>query len=208
MANRPLKNQNSLNLFLNNYFNAILAGVLILFFVIADVLIIIPKFTATQDTIKTKIAEEQNFYAASQRKLASLQAIGSIYSKISPADLQKFNGALPDAYPQAKLFGELEETIQAGGWLLGSVTISPENTDSSASAAPNATSTLGLINDPNLHAVNLEINVSAIDYAGFKTLLRLLENNLRLLDITSVKFSPNTNSADLNLTTYYYQLPQ
>jgi hypothetical protein len=204
MASRNLKNQNSLNLFLNNYFNALLAGVLILFFILADAFLIIPKFVATQEAVQTKINEEQNLYSASQRKLASLRAVGDIYSKINPADLQKFNGVLPDSYVRERLFGELEETVAQGGWLVNNITLSA----GSAATAASATSTLAQINDPALQAVNVELSIATIDYSGLKSLLRLLENNLRLLDITSVKFSPGASTVDLTLTTYYYQTPK
>jgi hypothetical protein len=200
MASRPPKNQNSLNLFLNNYFNALLAAALVIFLIIAAFVLIIPKFQEIQAEVQAKIDEEQNFYASSQRKLASLQAIGRIYSKISPADLQRFNSVLPDPYAREKLFGELEETVGAGGWRLDDISI-----NSQEASAGSATGTLAEINDPRLQPVSFSLAISAIDYAGLKSLLKLLENNLRLLDITSVDFSPQNMTVGLKVITYYYQ---
>ena len=203
MANRPPKNQNSLNLFLNNYFNALLAAALVIFLTLAAFVLIIPKFQVIQEEVQAKINEEQNFYASSERKLISLQAIGLIYSKISPADLQRFNSVLPDPYAKEKLFGELEETVGTGGWRLDSITINSE--DVSARATATATGTLAELNDPHLQAVGVDLTISAIDYAGLKSLLKLLENNLRLIDITSISFSPEDMTVNLKVVTYYYQ---
>ena len=203
MANRPPKNQNSLNLFLNNYFNALLAAALVIFLTLAAFVLIIPKFQVIQEEVQAKINEEQNFYASSERKLISLQAIGLIYSKISPADLQRFNSVLPDPYAKEKLFGELEETVGTGGWRLDSITINSE--DVSAGATATATGTLAELNDPHLQAVGVDLTISAIDYAGLKSLLKLLENNLRLIDITSISFSPEDMTVNLKVVTYYYQ---
>lgn len=205
MANRNPKNHNQTNIFLNNYFDAILAGVLVLFLVLAYFLVLGPKLAATQEAIQVKVNDEQNLYASSQRKLAGLKAIQAIYAQISPADLQRFNNFLPGPYPPERLYGDLAEIVSQGGWSIGSLTIIPPEQPSQTTTA--ATTTLSVINDRNLHAINLDLKVTAIDYAGLKALLRLLETNLRLFDVTGIQFSPTQNTAELYLTTYYYQAP-
>lgn len=182
-------NHNSFNQWLNNYFNAALAGVLLLFLLLSYLLFLGPKFQATRDAIQTNIAEQENLYVLSQRKLANLKAVGDIYKTISPGNLQKFNGVLPDKYMPEKLFGELEEIAASGGWLLQEVNISQTGAH---------------VADPKLGQINVELTMSGLDYAGFKKFLRLLENNLRLMDITSIDFSPGGNSATIMFTTYYY----
>jgi hypothetical protein len=190
MIPRRQQNHNIPHRWLNDYFNVVLAGVLILFLLLAYWFFLGPKFRATQDLIRANIAEQANLYVLSQRKLANLKAVAAVYQTISPADLQKFNGVLPDRYIPERLFGELEEIISSGGWLIKDISVSP--------AAPSSA-------DEKLGQVNVELSLSGLDYIGFKKLLRLLENNLRLLDITSVDFSPGGNSATIIFTTYYYQ---
>ncbi|MCX6794584.1 MAG: hypothetical protein NTY31_01095 [Candidatus Falkowbacteria bacterium] len=213
MVSQPVKNQNSLNLFLNNYFNIILAVVLILFLFFAYLVFLSPKFRATQAAISANTEEKQLLYETTQKKLASLKIISEIYQKISPSDLQKFNSVLPDSYARERLFGELEEIISRGGWLISSITISPEevaakapapvvNEDGTSNPASAAT-----LNNKKVGTVSLQLSLTAIDYPGFKNLLRILENNLRLFDITSVEFSPEADAATVVITTYYYQSP-
>ena len=57
----------------------------------------------------------------------------------------------------------------------------------------------------NIGVINLNLEVTAIDYTGFKNLLRTLENNLRLFDITELSFIPDENAASFVLSTYYYK---
>ena len=219
------KNQNKRNLFLNEYFQAIVVGILILFLVLAYLVILGPKFQSTQVAIQENLAEEQRLYNDSQRKLDNLKAILDLYKKINPADLAKFNGVLPDTYVRERLFGELEEIVGQGGWLVKEINISqPEektvaapvaapasdsmdSTDTSAPAAPTPSPTATAPSAPSnkIGSVTVVLTVNAIDYPGLKNLLHILENNLRLFDVTGVSFNPSGNSAVINLTTYYYQ---
>jgi len=191
MTGRNQKNQNNLNLFLNNYFNALLAGALILFLAVAYLVFIGPKFRATQTAIQANLEEQQRLLSDNQKKLANLKSLIELYKKINPADLQKFNNVLPDSYVPERLFGELEEIIGRGGWLVSNIRISrPEETAE--------------IKNPG--QLSLELSLGGIDYSGLKNFLRLMENNSRLFDITAVSFSSSGNSARIVLTTYYYKV--
>jgi len=190
MNTRHPQNHNNLNNWLNSYFNAALAGVLLVFLLLAYFLFLGPKFDATKAAIEANIADQENLYVLSQRKLANLKAVAAVYDSIRAADLAKFNGVLPDAYVPERLFGELEEMAASGGWLIKEVTVTPVG----VSAA-----------DRRLGQISVELSMSGLDYIGFKRFLRLLENNLRLMDVSSLEFSPSDNSANITLTTYYYQ---
>jgi len=198
MITRGQKNQNSINLFLNSYFNIITVAVLVLFLAVAYFMFIKPKFDATMGAIQSNIEQQQKLYTDQQKKLANLEIVSDLYKKIPAGDLKKFNGVLPDSYIKERLFGELEEIISKNGFILNAVNISQEEKKLTAaeSMAPRSAS---------VGTISLQLSVSAIDYAGFKNLLRLLENNLRLFDITQVSFSPSGNTASLTLSTYYYK---
>lgn len=211
MANLPIKNNNNTNLFLNNYFNIILALILILFLAAAYLLFLNPKFQATKETIQANTEEKRVLYETTQKRLASLKAIYDVYQKISPADLQKFNSVLPDNYVRERLFGELEEIIGRGGWLISDINISPASDAPKEIVAvpagkggvgPNSASVLG---NKKIGTISIQLSVSAIDYSGLKNLLNILETNLRLFDVTNIEFSPSGNSATVMITTYYYE---
>ncbi len=210
MANQPVKKQNNLNLFLNNYFNIMLAAALVFFLFLAYLVFLGPKFSATQAAIRANTEEKQLLYETTQKRLASLKAVSEIYKKISPTDMQKFNSVLPDSYVRERLFGELEEIIGRGGWLVSNIAISQE--EGKKAAAPIVTEE-GVItpvsspasNNKKVGTISIKLDISSIDYPGFKNMLRLFENNLRLFDVTDVEFSPASNSAVITITTYYYQ---
>lgn len=197
MNARGPKNKNALNLFLNNYFNIIMVFVVIIVLVISYFIIIKPKYDATMAAIKINIEQQQKIYNDQYKKLTSLKTVAELYKKISPTDLKKFEGVLPDNYVKERLFGELEEVITQSGFILDSVAIEkPAETDTTKEGQKPIPTKIGTI--------NLQLSLSAIDYAGFKNLLKLLESNLRLFDVTNVTFSPDGNSAALTLSTYYY----
>lgn len=197
MMSHGQKNQNAMNLFLNNYFNIIMVLVVIIVLAIAYFIVIQPKYDATMTAISANIEQQQKLYLDQQKKLDNLKTVSDLYKKIPLADLKKFNGVLPDNYVRERLFGELEEIITQNGFILNSVSISQE-----VKKAPTDEGAAGA--SVKIGKINIQLSLSVIDYTGFKNLLRLLENNLRLFDITNLSFSPGGNTAELTLTTYYY----
>ncbi|MFA6995608.1 MAG: hypothetical protein WC249_04390 [Patescibacteria group bacterium] len=203
MVDRGQKNRSTLLSWLDDYFNIVMIGVLFLFLFLAYWLVLSPKFLSVQDSIKTSLTSEEKLYASSQKKLAALSDINKVYEKIKlTADLQKFNTVLPGSYAPERLFGELEEIITTGGWVLDNISI---NTSNNASSTDNTAKTGKTNTVSGLEKINVTLAVSGINYTGFKRLLRILETNLRLMDISSVNFSPSNNTVNLNLVTYYYQ---
>lgn len=200
MLTRDQKNQNSLNLFLNNYFNVILVFVLALILMAAYLIVIKPKYTETMLLIQGNLEQQQRLYAEQQKKLNNLQVIASLYDKIPVSDLQKFNEVLPDNYIKERLFGELEEIITQNGFVVNSIALIKSD-EADVSGAGTET----MLNGTKVGVVNLTISLSAVNYGGLKNLLRLLENNLRLFDITQVNFSPSGNAVELTISTYYYK---
>ncbi len=197
MVNRTQKNQNSLNLFLNNYFSVIMVVIVVVLLASAYFVLLRPKFNRTKLAIQENMEQQQKLYSEQQKKLTNLQTIATLYKKINLTDLNKFNNILPNNYVKEKLFGELEEIINRHGFVVSSISI---DTKIDETIVPGRSLQLGL--------VGLQFSVRTIDYAGFKNLLRVLENNQRLFDIKQVSFSPSGNTADFLLETYYYKNPK
>ena len=189
MLTRDQRNQNSLNLFLNTYFNIILVFILALALTAAYIIVIQPKYEETMIAIQTNIEQQQRLLIEQQKKLNNLKVISELYSKIPTADLAKFNDVLPDSYVKERLFGELEEVISQNGFVVNSISLEDSAPDESVSKTG---------------AISLNLSLSTVNYAGLKKVLRLLENNLRLFDVQEVSFSPGDNSLELVLATYYF----
>lgn len=204
MENKNLKsNKNSLNIFLNKYFNLILSFFVLVLLVVSYFLFIGPKFNSTRSVIQDNISNQKSLYAQQKKKYNSLKAIAKTYAEIPSADLQKFNTVLPSKYPQEKLFGEFEEIINKGGWILNSVQFS--SADEGVSPATSAASSMTGSSNERVQKITVTLSVQAIDYAGMKSLLKILENNVRLFDVIDIYFSGE--SAEIILNTYYYGDP-
>lgn len=196
------QNKNSLNLFLNEYFNLLVLLLLVVIFALAYFLFIGPKFQLTKATITENIESQKRLYAEQEKKLRDLKTVKTVFDSVSPADLKKFNGVLPDNYVKEQLFGELEEIVIKNGYLITSMTITNDevevdaDSDMPAAGAP--------ASDKKVGKVSVKVSIGAIDYLGLKNLLKTFEANSRLFDVESVDFSYGGNSAQLDFVTYYY----
>ncbi len=204
MINKNIKNQNSLNIFLNHYFNILILFVIVLILAISYFIVLKPKFNQTLGAIQENIENQQKLYDSQQKKLADLKAISQMYEKISPEELKKFNGVLPDSYIKERLYGELEEIIASSGFAVNSIKIAGEEDEKKASASDAPAPKIDA-NGSRVGKVIIEVSLSAIDYSGFKNLLKVLENNSRLLDISEIDFSNSENKAFFKITSYYYK---
>lgn len=207
MPKNKLQQKNEINLFLNEYFNVVVLIVMVFIFIFSYLFFLGPKFKLTTAAIMENVEAQKRLQAEQVKKLRDLEKMKSLYEEISAADLSRFNSVLPNHYIKEALFGELEEIIIQQGFLIQSVDIKADKEDVGADAV--VMPDMGP--DGNASAVGeirITLSVGAINYSGFKQLLRTLETNSRLFDIDSVDFSEGENSATLELVTYYYKLAQ
>lgn len=205
MKEKKIQHKNDLNIFLNEYFSIIIFIVAILIFAFSYFLLLGPKFKATTIVISDNIAAQKKLYQEQEKRLNELKIIKDVYSEILPADLGKFNQILPTDYVKESLFGELEEIVFNHGFTLGSVTLEEDMEDN---ASPEQALPGGEIEEytsPNIGKVRAIIDVSSLDYVGFKRLLKSLESSARLFDIETVGFSQGEGNMQAQIVTYYYK---
>lgn len=204
MNDNKIAQQNSLNNLLNKYFNLFVVVFISFLLFMSYFLILKPKVDITTAAIGDNIRQQQRIYQAEQSKLLSLKATVDAYKKIDPIDSARVNSILPNDYSKEKLFGELEEIIVKNGFEPSSISLTKEGEETKvAGAGPGAsTVTLAKASD-KVGTINISLSIGSIDYANLKNFLGVLENNLRLFDITSV--SLGGRSATLQLVTYYYK---
>jgi hypothetical protein len=210
MANSKANKNLNIDISLNDHFGLVVFVALLLFLAAAYFLFLQPKFQEVKELVLSNLEQQRSVYELNRQKLADLRLAGSLYQKIGQPELEKFRQVVPEKYPQEKLFGEIEEIVNRGGWLLSGIRIADEDEEAAANEKNGANEEK--VGGPynldleNVSRVRISLSVKAIDYIGLKKLLKVLENNLRLFDVQSINFSPESKAAEIVISTYYYRL--
>lgn len=207
MKDRKLQTKNNINIFLNEYFSAIILIIAVIIFLFSYIFFISPKLKTTKDAIKSNIVVQKQLYAQQENKLNELKLINSVYSKILPSDLEKFNKVLPSDYIKESLYGEMEEIITREGYLLSAVTITgnEEEKKEEEESQSSEDGELAVKRDSNIGEIIFTLEVGAIDYRGLKKIINNLEASSRLYDVEIVSFSDEELTASFTISTYYYK---
>lgn len=210
--NRKESRKNSINDFLNSYFNLFSVIFVLFLLIVAYLMILKPKMDMTIATIEDNISQKTKVYQAEKNKLENLRAIIDAYDKIDVIDVERIKNILPEEYDKEKLFGEIEELVTKNGFILNSISLTKdgENVDDASNVNSNPSLDSEKTNSPivalpdNIGKIEMELSIGLIDYASLKRFLVVLENNIRIMDIESISFAGD-KSVTLNIKTYYYK---
>lgn len=176
---------------LSKYFGLLLLAMVFLVFVFSYFLLLKPKFDSAVANIRNSSVDKEERYALAKKKFDDLKALASSYSQIDPRTREKVDQFLPSEYIQEQLFLELEEVIIKNGFTVDSITIQKELNPASTLPAT------------GIGRVKVDLAVSSVDYRGFKSLLMIMENNVRLMDVYSLEFDPAGSTAKIEFYTYF-----
>jgi len=206
MTNNNLAKKNSINTFLNKYFNLFVVVFVSFLLFFSYILILQPKVTETATAISENISSHQRLLTAEKTKLKNLKEAVAIYDNIDKVDLERVNRILPNDYNKELLFGELEELITRNGFIPTSIILNKEDgTTHSDTPAPVDQNDQTIKDSSKIGLINISLNIASVDYAGLKNLLEVLESNLRILDVKKVSLDGGGHAGTLELTTYYYK---
>lgn len=128
--------------------------------------------------IKENLQEREHY-------LVQLQTMEKNFEKINLKALAKLNHLFYQEDELIYLYAELEALFKKYNLEIQALNITKEKTE-------------------GLAEVNVIANLTgALDYAKFKEVLVSLENNVRLLDLTSLNFTPGEGTSTFNFKTYY-----
>jgi len=205
--NNNLAKKNSLNTFLNKYFNLFVVIFVSFLLFIGYLLILQPKVSSASAAISENISSHQKLLQAEKIKLANLKEAIKDYDNIDTVDLDRVNRILPNEYDKELLYGEIEELITKNGFTPISITLTKEGEAGATgqSAPSDASSNEATTTESSkIGVINISLNIASVDYAGLKNLLAILESNLRLLDVKKLSLDGG-HSGGLELSTYYYK---
>ncbi|MFH1598496.1 MAG: hypothetical protein ABIB97_05545 [Patescibacteria group bacterium] len=187
--------------FTSKYFKAVMIVIIIIVFIICYFGFLNPKIKNIREYSIYDYQENDKRLAERQNYLEGLKSVEEQYQQWRKEELEKVDKALPTGQDYPGIFSQMEKLVADAGYLVTNISISQVAEPSKKTNQKPSTQL-----PSNVNMLNVQINVAApadYGYDNFKTLLDTMENNIRLIDVTSLNFDPNNSSFRLNLRTYY-----
>lgn len=182
----------------------IIIFILILAFIAVIVFFDLPGVQKTLN-LREQLKEGEEELSEKQVLLAKIEKLLKDYEE-SQEDLKKVSYILPSGQDIANLIVQLEALAFEGGLVLDAIEFSPVEKQEVSRDAQMSSPEEVVVRKYQTLKVNLKL---IGDYSAFKTFLGLVEENIRLMDITSIDFSIQAGeesqlfNLNLNLNTYY-----
>ena len=187
----PEKKQGKFKMFLINRYKLSSLFLVIIILVLGYIFLIAPLSKRIQDKRIRFASLEQNLKQKEANVLV-LKDLESEYNRIDKNKIEKIERMIPLGKDLPNLFIQLESLAKNSGFILSSVDANPiEKT---------ADELL-----PDIGIIEIKIKLTGGNYQMFKKFLKEVENNLRILDITSINFPERMDSFNVTLKTYYLE---
>lgn len=192
------------------YYNVLLITVFLAVFGIGYVMAIKPKNQEIAQNIQAANQQKQEEKEGLRKTIANYSAYIEKFNDLDSRDLARANAILPDVNDQDSLFLQLEHLFKKHNFVLNSISIaSPKSNDSGRSASRRSggedsgeEASRGI---SGVSEIDLELSFEALGYSAFKRLLKVIEDNLRVLDIGEINFSGDDSVITLQVKTYFLQ---
>ena len=192
---------------LSKYFSLlviIIVGIIIIF---GYFFIIKPKYEKNKIKNKEAIENTVNVINAKKIYLSELNKYIRLYNNISKKQKDKISDILPDDSNLNSLYTKIDNLMSKNGFVLTSLNIFNKSNIKTARTRRLSNNNDDRNKDDKILSgvgeINLLIDVDDVDYKRAKRLLKIIENNLRLMDVKKISFSPEGGSAKLEISIYY-----
>jgi Tfp pilus assembly protein PilO len=202
---KSIQIKNTINIFLNRYFNIVAFGVTIIILVLGFSFLILPKYKQIGQEIKLAGEEKSAEYLERQKYLNQLEELKAEYQRISPADIERLKSMIPYEKEHERLLAQLESIILKNGFLFPSLHIEEVESKSQSTKTPAKNDSTEAESSNKIKKVAIKTEIIGTDYTGLKRILNVFENNLRLMDIANLSFNPKENRTSLTLYAYYLE---
>lgn len=152
--------------------------------------------------------QQESEYERLQGRLDQLLRLKRAYESIDKIDLEKVGEILPDAPLKDELLARIENMIKRNGLLLTSLQIEEVMPEKRTSRLDDTGTPGGVAKEKDelgndVGKIKISMDIVGTDYMNLKRLLDVIENNTRLLDVSRLSFSPETNKTSLEILAYY-----
>ena len=198
-----------INFIFYRYFKWLILIIMLMIFIFGYIFVIDPKYKEIVNKKKEDSHSEESEYFGQKRKIKKLNDLINIYKNIDKDDIKKIDLLLPSEEKiHEELFSQIESIILRNGLLLKSLEIEPEEKSSRRPAKNSNNIKIAEQEEKDslpaeIGKINVSLDILGVDYFKLKDLLKIFENNLRLIDVTEINFQPNNDSANIYFYTYY-----
>jgi Tfp pilus assembly protein PilO len=161
-------------------------------FLTAGYFLIWPEYQKLSDD-KSRLTTQKESLNNQNYTLTSLKKLLANYDALGAEDKEKIVKMLPQKVDEPGLFTLLEMLAEKNKMVVLAVDISEKE--------PSAE-----LKNFGIKEVHLAINLAGGEYTDLKNFLGDLENNLRLMDVLSLNYTPEAGSTILNIRTYRLDL--
>ncbi|HTX87069.1 MAG TPA: hypothetical protein VMC41_03310 [Candidatus Nanoarchaeia archaeon] len=189
------------NKFLSDYFNWVVGFAVAIVFVSGFFVLVLPKYQQTVEFINSTNQQQVLDVSSRQDELTKIQRFLAAYKSIDPKYIDKVKAIAPVAQNKEELFSELNYLVSVNQLFLQSISLSSTDSYLDQELLPVKAGDQPIAN--SLQTVTVVLEVRGTTYESFKNFLSSLENNLRLMDVLSIRFDPQGQTTSLTIDTYY-----
>lgn len=197
-------------IFLGQYFRLVILIMVILIF-FGGWFFLKPKYQQIISLTESQKRKVRSDFEGRKIYLNKLISTINAYNQIDKSDIAKVNAILPPPNIKETLFPYMDNLMRKNGFLLTSLSVQPIMEESGSAKkksdsgqAKKDKQVQGDALPKEIGVIKMNMSIAGVDYESLKRLLRIMENNLRLMDISDLGFDLNNETATLALTTYYY----
>ena len=157
------------------------------------ILVVNPMYKEVSSLLSVQTASYDKALDNSKDLEAERDKLTNKKNSFSEDDLEKLETLLPDNVDNIRLIIEIQTLAAPFGMVLKDVKYNPDTKDTATTKTISNTEEDVLTEAQGYGTWNLEFSVEG-SYDNFLNFSRALENNLRIVDITSVQFSSDTST--------------
>jgi len=161
-------------------------------------LLILPQYHSYLSN-QENLEQSEHQLETSMNSLSRNREIINNYQAINQIDKEKIDQILPNQPELSDLYVNLQSLVKQNRLDLESLIISNLNKGvKKVSAKQPLPTTLG-----NLESMEINLSLSGVNYLKMKEFFSVLEANLRLFDVNSFDFNPQSGHLNIVFKTYY-----
>ncbi|MDD5031962.1 MAG: hypothetical protein PHR36_02850 [Patescibacteria group bacterium] len=195
-----------INIILTRYFKWLVVLCVLVVLAVGYFFLLKPKYEKVVKLSEDGQTGREEEYLERREYLDKLENLVSVFRGVKASEIEKIDYILKKKDVPEELFSQVDAIAKKNGLLLESMKIGLEGEASEESGQKISRAPEGKIEaslPPEMGKTKVTLKVLGVDYFSLKNLLASIENNLILMNVVNVDFSPVDNAAQLTILSYY-----